>query len=506
MKKQSQNANSEAIKKAVLKGAALAVTGLTFLAGFTACNKTGQNTQSKNPDPKPPVVDPIDPINPVDPVEKTFTIDKIYNDYFLGTSFAADIQAAQNALANRVFDNLTPQIANITYNEKTKELSFEINYVENGKAKSGSMTFTAPAFFQEIRGKQAKALVLEYAELIANSEVKESEVDGVKAKIEKAIENISSQIATSFAAIKTNNVSVEKEQDPIPVETISFDELIADELGEYLGNIALLKDASINMFKLGMLGYKSIDDDFKIAIEDEKLVYYINGNTTSEKRLVKNIYNGSANDFLDLINIATVPQALLNAYFTNSQQNNMQIELNSEEYHKILNVCQTILTNVNEQTEKLEGLNNNSFTRSALARHNNSLSQDEALQFALKLGYSADEVLGVYVGTSGNRGFDETFGTGYCNSFTLSVLSKDYKLSTCVVYVPHYSDSKQADYYRYFLEGESGKRYELKNETTTNINGIVIDYAKENATAQSSHVKVASYNDYDLFLPERFFN
>ncbi len=503
MIKQSQNASLEVAKrffKKLLKCGTIGATGFIMLVNFTSCNKPTQKP-SETPNPKPPIEQPDDPT----PIEKSISIDKIYNDNFAGTSFAADILAAQNALANRVFDNLTPQIANITYDEGTKQLTFEINYVEDNKAKSGSMTFTAPAFFQQIRGKQAKALILEYAELLANSEVKESSVDEITAKIEKAIDDIAEQIATSFAAVKTNNIIVEKEQDPIPVETISFDELIADELGDYLGNIALLQEPSKQAIQQNN-PRDQILDDFKIAIENNELVFYYNltiGTTsTVDKRLTASTYKGSANEFEDLIRIATDPQALLNAYFTNSQQNNMAIELNSEEYRAILSICQTILSNVSEQSDKLSELNYKNFTNKELARHNNELSQEEALKFATKLGYAEDEVLGVYVGKSGNRGFDETFGTGYCNSFTLSVLSKDYHLYTCVVYVPHYSDSTQADYYRYFLKGENGKqRHELKNETTTVINGIIVDFADKDSIAQNLYAKYASINDLDYYLP-----
>ena len=506
MKKQSQNASSEAIKNAVLKGAALTVTGLTVLTAFVACNKPGQTTTpNEDPNTKPPVVDPIDP-TPVDPVEKTISIDKIYNDYFSGTSFDADIQAAQTALANRVFDNLTPQIANITYNESTKELTFDINYVENGKAKSGSMSFVAPTYFQQIRGKQAKALVLEYAELIANSEIKESEVDSVKAKIEKAINGISEKITTSFVGVKTNSIAVEKEQDPIPVETISFDELIADELGEYLGNITLLQEPSKKAIQQNMPN-KTIFADFKIAIENDNLIYYFNHLAGSnEKRLVIATYKGAVNEFEDLIKIATDPHALLNAYFTNSQQNNMKIELNSEEYRTILSICQTILNNVSEQSDKLSALNYKNFTNKELARHNNELSPDEALQFALKLGYSADEVLGVYVGTPSRHTFDsdELFKTGYLSFYTVSVLNiknGQYIIDECRVVVPHYSDSQQADYYRYFLEGEKGIRFITENETSTSINGIIVDFSKENATTQDLYAKYISSEQLNGYLP-----
>lgn len=500
MTKQSQNASLEVAKrffKKLLKCGTIGATGFIMLVNFTSCNKPTQKP-SETPNPKPPIEQPDDPT----PIEKTISIDKIYNDNFASTSFAADILTAQNALANRVFDNLTPQIANITYDEGTKQLTFDINYVENNKAKSGSMTFTAPAFFQQIRGKQAKALILEYAELLANSEVKESGVDEITAKIEKAIDDIAEQIATSFAAVKTNNIIVEKEQAPIPVETISFDELIADELGEYLGNIALLQEPSKQALQQNMPN-KTIFDDFKIAIENEKLVYYFNYLAgAGEKRLYSATYKGSVNEFEDLIRITTDPQTLLNAYFTNSQQNNMAIELNSEEYRAIISICQTILNNVSAQSNKLSALNYKNFTNLDYAVHNNELSQEEALQFALRLGYTEDEVLGVYVGKSGNRGFDETFGTGYCNSFTLSVLSKDYHLYTCVVYVPHYSDSTQADYYRYFLKGENGKRrHELKNETTTVINGIIVDFADKDSIAQNLYAKYASINDLDYYLP-----
>ena len=500
MKKQSQNASSEAIKKAVLKGTALGITGLSLLVNFTACNNSGQTSPSDNPNPKPPIS------GTEDPIVKTVSINSIYNDYFSGTSFDADIRDAQNALAKRVFDNLNPLIKNITYNEATKELSFDILYTEENQDKSGKMTFVAPDLFQQIRGKQAKAIILEYAELVATNEVNENKVNETKAKIQNAIDDIQANITTAFANVQTRDITVEKEQAPIPVETISFDELIADELGDYLGNTALLQESGKQAIQQNYPDNQVLDD-FKISIEDGKLVFYLNYITGSNQmRLTASTYKGSVDEFEDLIMLTTDPQALLNAYFTNSQQNNMEIELNSNEYRAILSTCQTILSKVNEQSDNLAALNYKNFTNKELARHNNELSQDEALQFALKLGYSTDEVLNVYVGTSGNRGFDETFGTGYCNSFTLSILKSDYQVYTCVVYVPHYSDSTQSDYYRYFLEGENGKRYELKNETITNINGIIADFADNNATTQSLYRKVASYNDYDSVLPESFFN
>ena len=504
MKKQSQNASLEAIKKAVLKGTALGITGLSLLATFTACNKTGQNTPSNNPNPKPPVVDPIDPT----PIEDTVSIDKIYNDYFAGTSFNADIQDAQNALANRVFDNLTPQISRITYNERTKELTFEIAYKESNQDKSGSMTFVAPVIFQNIRGKQAKAIILEYAELVADSEVSENKINDIKVQIQSAIDSVSTQITTSFANIKTTDITVEKEQAPTPVETISFDELIEDELGEYLGNIALLQEQSKTAIQQNMPN-KTIFDNFKIAIENDNLIYYFNHLAgANEKRLVMATYKGSASEFEDLINISTNPQALLNAYFTNLQQNNMQIELNSEEYRAILSICQTILSNVNEQSDKLSALNYKNFTNKELARHNNELSQEDALQFALKLGYAEDEVLDVYVTTPSRYGFDteEYFNTGYMSGFQIDVLTKDYSLNHVVVNVPHYTDSTQADYYRYFLEGEKNIKYITRDDTSTTINGIIVDFAEEKATAQSQYAKVASNDNFDFYLPQDLIN
>lgn len=504
MKKQSQNASSEAIKKAVLKGTALGITGLSLLATFTACNDTKTKptpTPTPDPQPKPPIVVPV---------EKTVTINKIYNDYFSGTSFDADIQNAQNVLAERVFNDLTPQIANITYSESTKELTFDVNYVENNKAKSGSMTFVAPVIFQNIRGKQAKTLILEYADLATISEVNEDKVNETKLKIQNAIDDISEQITTGFAAVKTNSITVEKEQDPIPVETITFDELIADELGDYLGNIALLQQPSKKAIQQNMPN-KTIFDDFKIAIENDKLIFYYNLTSSglNEKDLDSATYKGSASEFEDLITISTNPQNLLNAYFTNSQQNNMAIEINSEEYRAILSTCQTIISNVNEQSDKLSALNYKNFTRDNLAVHNNELSQEEAMKFALKLGYNEDEVLSVYVGTSPNGNIfdaDDYFDTGYMNWFIVSVLTqKDgkYQIEGRTIYVPHYTDSQQADYYRYFLEGEKNIRYITRNETTKALNGIICDFANEKTTAYAT---VADYNDYNVNLPESFLN
>lgn len=506
MKKQSQNASLEAsVKKAVLKGTAIGIAGLSLLASFTACNKTGQTTTpSENPNPKPPIEQPDDPT----PIEKTITIDKIYNDNYAGVNFAADIQSAQNTLADRIFEDLNPQITNITYSESTKQLTFEISYVENDKVKSGSMSFTAPELFQTIRDKQAKTLVLEYAQLVGSTEIKESKVDETKSKIETAISNIRNQIATGFAAVKANNVAVEKEHDPIPVETISFDELIVDELGDYLNNMALLQEPSKKALQQNMPN-KTILDDFKIAIENDKLIFYYNliSSGLNEKDLDSATYKGAASEFEDLINIATDPQNLLDAYFTSSQQNNMAIELNSEEYRTILEICQTILSNINKQSDKLSALNYKNFTRENLAVHNNELSQEEALKFATKLGYNENEVLGVYVGKSGNRGFDDKyFNTGYLNGFTLAILTDDYTLKSMTIYVPHYSDSQQADYYRYFLEGEKGTRYVIEKETTFSVDGIIADFQSQSATAQSEYRKFASYNDYDLYLPNRFFN
>ncbi len=502
MKKQSQYASSERVK-ALIKFSATGILTLTMLASVTACNKPGQTTTPVDPDPKPPVVDPIDPT----PTEKTVTINKIYADNFAGTSFDADIQTAQNKLANRVLENLKPQITNIKYDETTKQLEFSIAYTEDNKTKSGLMTFTAPEFFQNIRGRDAKSVVLEHAKLNSTTEIKESDVDSTKTTISSAIATVREQIATAFASIEASDITIEKEQTPQPVETISFDELIAEELGEYLGNETLLKNAS----KLALQqNYpdNQVFDNFKIAIEDEKLVFYLNFLTgTNQKRLSASTYKGSASEFEDLITTAINPVELINKYFAD-YKDKAQIEKNSKDHTDILAICQTVTENIDSQKEKLSALNYKNFTNKELARHNNTLTDEQALQFALKLGYTADEVCGVYVTASTGYGFDDQyFETGYMSGFTVSVLSKTqntYKLDSCIVNVPHYTNSTQEDYYRYFLEGKRGEKFITRNETSTSINGIFVDFGTENASAHQKYAKVASIDEYDILLPLNF--
>ncbi len=196
MKKQSRNASSGRVKT-LAKITTTGVLTMAMLASVTACNKAGQNKPTDNPNPNPPVVDPI---------EKVVTVNKIYADNFSGTSFDADIQTAQTVLANKVFEDLNPQITNIKYDEASKELEFIIVYTEDDKTKSGSMTFVAPGLFQNIRGRDAKSIVLEYAELVGTTEIKESNADATKTKIESTIADIREQIAMSFANIKTNDI------------------------------------------------------------------------------------------------------------------------------------------------------------------------------------------------------------------------------------------------------------------------------------------------------------
>lgn len=495
MKKQSQSASSERVK-ALVKFSATGILTLAMLASVTACNKPGQTTTPNKPNP--PVVDPI---------EKTVTVNKIYADNFFGTSFDGDIQAAQIALANKVFENLNPQITNIKYNEDTKELEFSIAYTEDDKTKSGSMTFIAPQFFQDIRGRDAKSIVLERAQLVGTTEIKESNIDDTKATITTIVANIRKQISTAFESVKLNDIIVEKEQTPEPIETISFDEIIVEQLGEYLGNDNLLFNAAKKMFPMVIRGFE-IEDNFKVSIENEKLIFYVNQSLEDQKRLTKNVYNGSANEFDDLINASTNAQNLLDKYFTTQEQNNLAIEVNGNLHKKIDTVCSTIVSNINEQVTKMESLTSRQFTRNELARHNNDLTDEQALQFALKLGYTADEVCGVYVTKPTGYGFDdEYFETGYMSGFTVSVFTKEqyvYKLDSCIVNVPHYTNSTTIDYYRYFLEGERGDKYITRNETSTSINGIIIDYAEEIKTAQSKYAKVTSIDNFDLYMPLNF--
>lgn len=497
MKKQSQNASSERVK-ALVKLTTTGVLTVAMLVGVTACNKSGQTTTPDNPNPKPPVVDPI---------EKTVTINKIYDDNFSHTSFDADIQTAQNALANRIFKDLKPQITNIQYDEASKQLEFSIAYTEDDKIKSGSMTFVAPDLFQNTRGRDAKSLVLEYANLTGTTEIKESNIDNTKATISTAISTIREQIATAFASIKTSDITVEKEQAPEPIETISFDELIIEQLGEYLGNETLLKEATMLALQQNMPD-THIFDDFKVAIQDDALVFYYNHLVgAGEKRLASATYKGNASEFVDLISISTNSMAIINEYFAD-YKDKTKIEINSKDHIDVLTICQTVKTNVNNQKDKLSALNYKNFTRKGLATHNNDLTDEHALQFALKLGYTADEVCGVYVTKPTGYGFDdEYFGTGYMSGFTVSVFTKEqniYKLNSCIVNVPHYTDSTTDDYYRYFIEGERGKKFITRNETTTVIDGIFIDYADKTASARSKYAKVASINEYDLYLPLNF--
>lgn len=497
MKKQSQNASSERVK-ALVKLTTTGVLTMAMLVGVTACNNSGQTTPSDNPNPKPPVVDPI---------EKTVTVNKIYADNFSGTSFDGDIQAAQIALANKVFENLNPQITNIKYNKDTKELEFSITYIEDDKTKSGSMTFIAPQLFQQIRGRDAKSIVLEYANLTGTTEIKESNIDATNTTIASTVANIRKQISTAFEGVKLNDITVEKEQTPVPIETISFDEIIVEQLGEYLDNTDELHTLTKTLLNKVYVN-RDIKDDFKIAVDNNVLTFYLHTYTSDSIGLVSASYKGVASEFEQFFNAAVNKQALLDNYFNKETQNNFEIQKDGDLANTIKSKCQEIKQTIDVQKIEFSSKVRTNFTFTSYASHNTDLSDEQALQFALKLGYTADEVCGIYVGTSGNRGFDDKwFDTGYLNGFVLSILVKNddtYKLDTQTIYVPHYSDSTQSDYYRYFLEGEQGKRYVIQNQTSTSINGIVIDYAEETTTAQSKFAKVASINDFDLYMPLNF--
>ncbi len=497
MKKQSQSASSERVK-ALVKFSATGILTLAMLASVTACNKPGQTTTPNKPNP--PVVDPI---------EKTVTVNKIYADNFSGTSFDGDIQAAQTALANKVFENLNPQITNIKYNEDTKELEFSIAYTEDDKTKSGSMTFSAPQFFQTIRGRDAKSIVLERAELVGTTEIKEGDIDSTKSKISSTISAIRDEIANIFASIKTSDIEVEKEHAPLPTETISFDELIAEELGEYLGNTDELHSLSKALLNKVYVN-RDLLDDFKIAIDNDVLTFYLHTYTPDATGLVSASYKGKASEFETFFNAAVKPSALIDEFFDKATQNNLEIEKNSPLENSIKDKCNEIEETIDIQKSNFSSKVRTNFAFKSHARHNNTLTDEQALQFALKLGYTADEVCGVYVGTPATHpsfDSDNYFTTGYLSFFNLSVLNiKDgeYKLDTQQIIVPHYTNSTQEDYYRYFLEGEEGKRYVKEKETTTSLNGIFIDYAEQNKTAQSRYEKMASIDEYDLYLPLNF--
>ncbi len=490
MKKISQNASLKAFLKEAVKGVSVCVLTFTTLFSVMACDKTDGPQVKPGPTPPGPIV-----INKVG-------IDKIYNDNFAGTNFDADLHTAQVELCNKVFEDLKPQITKIEYNQDTKELKFDVSYIEEGATRSGSMAFTAPEIFQILRDEDVKSVIIEKAGLSLSGEVNETESDATKTKISNAIKNIQEQIETGFANIQTNDVAVEKEIIPPPIEKVSFDEIIQNELGEYLGNASLLHDASIQAIQQNY-PTDQILNDFKIAIDNNKLIYYFNyliGN--SEIRLGSATYKGELSEFEDLINVSIAPQVLLDKYFSQEQQNK-EVELNGDEYVAIVSTCNEIKNSVTQQKDQLSSKNYKNFTREIFAKHNNEITQEESIAFAEKLGYSANEVLGVYVGKSGNRGFDDQwFDTGYLNGFTLSILTNQYKIDTMTIYVPHYSNSTQADYYRYFLDGEQGKRFVVQNQTSASINGIIADYGSTTTTAESDYTMVASVSNWNLFLPE----
>lgn len=494
MKKISQDARPKAFLKGVVKGVSVCVLTFTTLFSVMACDKTDGPQVKPGPTPPGPVV-----INKIG-------IDKIYNDNFAGTNFDSDLHIAQVELCNRVFEDLKPQITKIEYNQDTKELKFDVSYIEEGATRSGSMTFTAPEIFQILRNEDVKSVIIEKAGLSLSGEVSETESEATKTKISNAIEALQKQIETSFANIQTKDITIEKEIIPPPIEKVSFEEIIQNELGDVLGNASLLHDASMQAIQQNY-PQEQIPDDFKIAIDNGNFVLYLNHIVGTETRFGSSTYKGSAEEFEDLINVSIEPQALLDKYFSQEQQNN-EVELNGDEYVAIISTCNEIINSINQQKNLLSSLNYKNFTNNSFARHNNEITQEEAIQFALKLGYTEDEVLGVYVGSPSRATFDSDnlFNTGYLSWYDLSVLSVEngnYQLNTCKIVVPHYTNSTQADYYKYFLEGEQNTKFVIENNSTTQINGIIADYGTE-PTAESGYTMVASVSNWNFYLPEEF--
>lgn len=456
-------------------------------------------------------------IEPEKPPAEQVTISSIWNENFSNLDFSADIKAAQDALCDRAFPNENAQITNILFNERTNTLNFTVQYVENGKTKSGSIEFTAPDEFVALRGKDAKSIVYAKLNLTDSLKIDKDEEASKIVEIQNSINEIAQEIETAFGSVA--DMEITREKDPTPIETVSFDEIIESELDGYLGNNALFQEA-IKAF--GKLNYLNIDEtDLKIALNNDSLTFYFN--IADNKGFASGTYKNSAKDFEDLVFASIDAQKLLDKYFNASQQNKLDYEKGSSDERTIKEICGTIKGSVDEQKENLSKMQKRYFTMKTLAQNTSNFTQEQALQFALKLGYTEKQVVGTYVKyADARRGFDDENNpiftgssyTGYITGFEMAVLIKvddtHYKLIEDIIYEPWYTNTTTESIYNHFLNGQNGVNYKVSpwahHHSESDIEGIIYDYAETtDAKAQTAYKKVAEIEGYDVKLPFEMF-
>ena len=506
MQKSSPKASSEARDgKGLIKKFTGTLLTIAMLAGFTitavACNNNS-TTQNNNNNPNPPTDNPGDPSNPNEnPGDTTkISIDTIFEENFSGTTFSAAIHDALFNLADRAIPNSDTEIAGTSYSNG--EITLSVDYVDDGVGKSGRITFDAPEIYDQLQTENVKNLVFEESGLDATAEVEESQANGVINQIQGAINSIEDEIATSFAAIAVSDMDIELQKDPEPVVTTTFDNIINEELGDYLGNEGMFEESVKSMIK--SYDFRFVVSDIKVAVDGNKLICYFNDDYTmgtSFKSISPKNY--TATDFEDYMNATLDSGALLDKYFTYSEQNNNSIVVGSADEQHIRDVCENVVENINAQKTLMESINNRTdFTGTGYCSNGSELSDEETKQFALKLGYSENEIVDVYVTNPSGRGYDNNnwFNTGYKTGFQINVLLNEggsYRLAFCNINVPVYADSTTEDYFRYFLEGTENERYVINNEETTELAQIIKDYSSANDAAR---IYMASVGNYDVYL------
>lgn len=507
MQKSSPKASSEARDgKGLIKKFTGTLLTIAMLAGFTitavACNNNSP-TQNNNNNPNPPIDNPGDPSNPNEnPSDTTkIGIDTIFEENFSDTTFSAAIHDALFNLADRAIPNSDTEITGTSYSNG--EITLSVDYVDDGVGKSGRIIFDAPEIYDQLQTESVKNLVFEEAGLDATAEVEESQANGVINQIQDAINSIEDEIATSFAAIAVSDMDIELQKDPEPVITTTFDNIINEELGDYLGNEGMFEESVKSMIK--SYDFRFVVSDIKVAVDANKLICYFNDDYTGRTSF-KSISpkNYTATDFEDYINATLDSGALLDKYFTYSEQNNNSIVVGSVDEQHIRDVCENVVENINAQKTLMESINNRTdFTGTGYCTNRSELSDEETKQFALKLGYSENEIVDVYVTNPPlGGGFDTNnwFNTGYTTGFQINVLTNNngvYELNSCYVNVPVYADSTIEDYFRYFLEGDLGVRYIVRDEETTELAQIIKDYSSANDAAR---IYMASVGNYDVYL------
>lgn len=336
----------------------------------------------------------------------------------------------------------------------------------------------------------------------ATAEVEESQANGVINQIQGTINSIEDEIAASFAAIAVSDMDIELQKDP--EVTTTFYNIIDEELGDYLGNEALMKESAEKIAVT--VDRRSEVVNVMVGIDSaDNLVFYANTYTISPNRRVfraASLKNYKASDLEDYINAVFDSAALLDKYFTYGEQNNNSIVVGSADEQHIREVCANIVENITTQKSIIENTASADLNKTGYCSNSSELSDEETKQFALKLGYSENEIVDVYVNNPVGYGYDTSgyFETGYLTGYEVNVLTKCngvYELHSCIINVPRYADSTTEDYFRYFLEGEEGVRYIVRNEETTELAQIIKDYSSANDAAR---IYMASVGNYDIYL------